>query len=115
MLQWLEQFYHDAVYLPMAAYLMFTGHSDKAIICLIYSVTVIVIVIDHLVRPQLVRGRLTLHPLVVFVSIFGGVYFFGLVGLLLGPLIAATMITVVRIYARDLSLRKAVPMALPPR
>jgi predicted PurR-regulated permease PerM len=103
------------VYLPMAGYLLLTGHSDKAIICLIYSVTVIVIVIDHLVRPQLVRGRLTLHPLLVFVSIFGGVYLFGLVGLLLGPLIAATMITVVRIYARDLSLKKALPVALPPR
>lgn len=103
------------VYLPMAGYLVLSGHPDKAIICLVYSVTVIVIIIDHLVRPQLVRGRLTLHPLMVFVSIFGGVYFFGLVGLLLGPLIAAIMITVVRIYARDLSLRRQLPAGPPPR
>jgi predicted PurR-regulated permease PerM len=97
------------VYIPMCAFLAGTGHGGKAVVLLVYSLAVIVLAIDHIVRPQLVKGKLTMHPLVVFIAIFGGVYFFGLIGLLLGPLVAAILITVLRIYSRDLSLRRGPP------
>jgi predicted PurR-regulated permease PerM len=92
---------------PMALILYLTGEQTHAIILLVYSLVVFVIFTDHLLRPLLVKNRLTMHPLIVFVAIFGGVYFFGMIGLLLGPLVAALLITVLRIYARDLSLRTA--------
>lgn len=94
------------VYVPMTLILYFTGHQGEAVVLLVYSIVVLVFVLDHIVRPLLVKGKLTMHPLVVFVAIFGGVYLFGLIGLLLGPLVAAILITVLRIYARDLSLRR---------
>ena len=96
------------VYVPMTLVLFASGEHVQALVLGVYSVGVIGIVIDHGVRPQLVKGTMTMHPLVVFVSIFGGVYLFGVVGLLLGPLIASILITVLRIYARDLSLRQAI-------
>lgn len=101
------------VYVPMCLYLFFTGHEARATALLIYSLTVIVFAMDYVVRPLLVKGRLTMHPLVVFVALFGGVYVFGLIGLLLGPLIAAILVTVLRIYARDLSLRRRPPTERP--
>ena len=52
--------------------------------------------------PILVRGKMTMHPLVAFVAMFGGVIVFGLIGLLVGPLILSGLITVLRIYQRDL-------------
>ena len=97
------------VYVPMTIYLFMQGEHAKALVLLAYSIGIIVILTDYFVRPLLVKGKLTMHPLIVFVAIFGGMYLFGLIGLLLGPLVAAILITVLRIYARDLSLRKAPP------
>jgi hypothetical protein len=44
---------------------------------------------------------MTLHPLLVFLSMFGGFTVFGLMGLLVGPLIASLFMAMVRIYRRD--------------
>ncbi len=43
-----------------------------------------------------------MHPLLAFVAMFGGVIAFGLIGLLIGPLVTSGLVTVLRIYARDL-------------
>ena len=40
-----------------------------------------------------------------FVAMFGGIIVFGLIGLLAGPLIVSGLVTVLRIYGRDLSPR----------
>jgi len=95
------------VYVPMVVLLFLEGRHASALLLLAYSLIVIGLVMDYVVRPMLVKGRLTMHPLVIFVSIFGGVLLFGGVGLLLGPLVAAFLITVLRIYARDLSVGEA--------
>jgi predicted PurR-regulated permease PerM len=65
-------------------------------------VVVIVVSVDHLLRPLLVKDKMTMHPLLAFVAMFGGIIAFGLIGLLLGPLIMSGLVTVLRIYGRDL-------------
>ena len=90
------------VWIPVAAVLGMTGHVYKAGILLAFCMVVIVIIVDHLLRPLLVKGKMTMHPLIAFVAMFGGVIVFGLIGLLLGPLFASGLITVLRIYQRDL-------------
>jgi predicted PurR-regulated permease PerM len=47
------------------------------------------------------RIQLALHPLLVFLSMFGGLAAFGLAGLMLGPLVASLFMAMVRIYRRD--------------
>jgi predicted PurR-regulated permease PerM len=49
--------------------------------------TVIVGLVDNIVRPYLVGQDVDIHPLIVLVSIFGGLLMFGAVGLILGPLL----------------------------
>jgi predicted PurR-regulated permease PerM len=59
--------------------------------------------VDNIVRPLLTRRGLQLHPLWVFVGVFGGVLAFGFVGLFVGPLVVALMITVLDVYERHVS------------
>ncbi len=57
--------------------------------------------IDNVIRPKLCGARMALHPLLVFLSMFGGLAVFGMMGLLVGPLIASIFMAMVRIYRRD--------------
>lgn len=89
------------VWFPAAAILFFTGHVGRGIGLLIYWAVVIVGVADYVLRPWLLRDRMRLHPLLVFIALFGGLEAFGLIGLLLGPLFVALFVAMVRIYDRD--------------
>lgn len=55
-------------------------------------------VIDNFVRPMVLKGRGEMHPLVSMVAIFGGINFFGIVGVFLGPIITAVTITLLKIW-----------------
>jgi predicted PurR-regulated permease PerM len=56
--------------------------------------------VDNLVRPWVLKGGANLHPLLGFVAAFGGLQFFGLSGLFLGPIIAGLFVAVLRIQTR---------------
>jgi predicted PurR-regulated permease PerM len=45
--------------------------------------------IDNVLRPLILSGRTQMNGLVMFISLLGGVSVFGLLGLVLGPLIMA--------------------------
>ena len=57
--------------------------------------------VDNFIRPKLCGSRMAMHPMLVFLSMFGGLAVFGAMGLLVGPLIAAIFMSMVRIYRRD--------------
>jgi predicted PurR-regulated permease PerM len=61
---------------------------------------VIISTIDNVVRPLLTRRGLQLHPLLVFVAVFGGVISFGAAGLFVGPLVMALLVTMLDVYER---------------
>ena len=50
---------------------------------------------------QLLERRLGVHPLFVFISIFGGLAAFGPAGLFLGPLIIALTVAALDLYEAD--------------
>lgn len=57
--------------------------------------------VDNLVKPLLVKRGMHMHGGVVFFALVGGIAAFGMVGLLLGPLIVTFLMVLVRIYRRD--------------
>ncbi len=59
--------------------------------------------IDNVVRPWLIAGKTSIHTLLLFFSILGGIALFGLLGIVLGPVIAAVMLTLLRIFESLLS------------
>ena len=88
------------VWLPISAVLLLAGKTPQAIFLFGWG-ALVVSTIDNVIRPKLCGSRMALHPLLVFLSMFGGLSVFGAMGLLIGPLIAAIFMAMVRIYRRD--------------
>ena len=73
---------------PTAAYLALMGHYPKAIILVALGAGVISS-IDTVLRPILVGKRTRMHELVVFFSVLGGLQVFGVLGIIMGPVVVA--------------------------
>jgi predicted PurR-regulated permease PerM len=58
--------------------------------------------VDNLVKPLLLKGRMEIHGAIVFFALVGGLAVFGLVGLAAGPLILSFFLATVRMCQRDL-------------
>lgn len=75
-----------AIWVPAGVALLFTGHVVKGIMLLAWGAGVVGLA-DNVVRPWIISGRTSLHPVFVFLSLLGGVQAFGLLGLFIGPVI----------------------------
>ncbi len=85
------------VWIPAAAYLALTGHPGRALILVIWGLVVIG-TIDNLLRPRLVGRKTRLHELLIFFSVLGGLQLFGVIGLVLGPVIVAVTLALLDIF-----------------
>lgn len=54
--------------------------------------------IDNLLRPLLIEGGAKMHTLLVFFSIMGGISYFGLEGVIFGPIVVALGLTFLELY-----------------
>lgn len=57
--------------------------------------------IDNILRPRLVGKDTEMHPLLIFLGTLGGISVFGIVGFIIGPIIAALFVTIWDIYATE--------------
>jgi len=73
---------------PAAFILALNGQIGKAIGLTVFC-AVVVGSLDNLLRPILVGKDTKMHELLVFFSTLGGIIMFGIVGILIGPIIAA--------------------------
>ena len=85
------------ILVPGVLYLFIIGATTPAIGLLVWSV-IAVGLIDNFFGPRLVGRGMQLHPLVVFLSVFGGLAFFGPVGVFFGPLCASLLFAFLSIY-----------------
>jgi predicted PurR-regulated permease PerM len=76
------------VWVPAAIWLMATGQVAKGVVLAVLGVT-IVGSIDNFLRPAILSGRARMNGLLMFISLLGGVSVFGLLGLVLGPVVTA--------------------------
>jgi predicted PurR-regulated permease PerM len=80
-------------------YLLSLGHTGAAIAVVAWGFLV-VFVADHFVRPVLIGGAARLPFLWVLLGILGGLETFGLLGLFLGPVVMAALISLWRDWTR---------------
>jgi predicted PurR-regulated permease PerM len=73
---------------PAVVWFFVKGLWIKGVIMALWG-SILVSLIDNFLYPTLVASELKMHPLGVFFSIFGGMILFGLVGMVLGPVILA--------------------------
>lgn len=76
------------VWVPAAIFLAVSGHWVKALLLVAWGAFVIGTV-DNFLRPKLVGERTKLHELFIFFSVLGGLQVFGVLGLVLGPVVLA--------------------------
>ena len=88
---------------PAAIVLAIQGRWGAAIFMLIWG-TVLVSLVDNVVRPMLVSGRAKVGTLTVFIGVLGGLAAFGAIGLFLGPVVLALIIALIRFM---LEIRRA--------
>lgn len=79
------------VWVPLAIYLIATGLILKGILVILVGVFFISLV-DNFVRPIFLHQYLSLHLLLTFFSLFGGIKAFGIIGIFLGPIIISVFI-----------------------
>jgi predicted PurR-regulated permease PerM len=76
------------VWLPASIYLMLGGQWGKSILLILWGALVISTV-DNFLRPRLIRNQTKLHELFIFFSVLGGISVFGLLGIVMGPVVLA--------------------------
>jgi len=87
------------VWAPLAIYLIATGHWTKAVLLVIWGALVIS-TIDNFLRPKLVGTQTKLHELFIFFSVLGGISVFGLLGIVLGPVVLAITLGLLQTFSR---------------
>ena len=87
------------VWLPASVYLIAIGQWPKAIALVLWG-ALIVSTIDNFLRPRLIKNHTKLHELFIFFSVLGGIKLFGLLGIVLGPVIFAVTLALLETFTR---------------
>ncbi|MCU0228886.1 MAG: AI-2E family transporter [Bryobacterales bacterium] len=89
------------VWAPIGTYLMFNGEPGRGLLLIVLGF-VFVSSSDKVMRPLLIAGRARLNELLVLVSLLGGLEAFGFIGIILGPVIVATCVGMLKGYREAL-------------
>lgn len=87
----------SVIWIPVGIYLLMAGAPIQALILVVFS-NVISWITEGFVRPYILSRRTTLPIFLGFLSTIGGLFAFGLVGLLIGPMVTAYIIIVIQFY-----------------
>jgi predicted PurR-regulated permease PerM len=83
------------VWAPVVIYEIAAGAYAKAAAIGIWC-GIVTVVIDDVVRPAVARGHVQLHSVTIALSIIGGTSAFGVLGIVLGPLIISLLLAVLQ-------------------
>jgi predicted PurR-regulated permease PerM len=86
-----------AVVVPAVMYLFLANQLAHSIGLLLWG-TLIVGLVDNLLRPSLIGRGINIHPLLILLSVIGGLSFFGPLGFILGPLVVSLLFALLDVY-----------------
>jgi predicted PurR-regulated permease PerM len=86
-----------AVWVPASIILAMGGHVGKAVGVFAFC-AVVVANVDFFLRPRLVGKDTRMHELMALLGTLGGIAVFGLAGFIIGPIVAALVVTVWDMY-----------------
>ena len=90
------------VWAPWASYLFLIGQSGRALVLLVVG-GLVVSSLDNVLKPMIIQGRTNMHPLLVFLSVLGGMNAFGFLGIVVGPLVVALFVAFLNFYKVEFS------------
>ena len=88
------------VWIPGVIVLLLQQRFGAALVLAIISI-VIAGSVDNIIRPMVYKRVSDIHPMITLVGAFAGVKYFGLLGVLLGPLAIVYFLELVRLYQKD--------------
>ena len=95
------------IWFPAALLLLFNGIIESETTLIIRGVLLIVYgvflvgTIDNILKPKIIGDKGGLHPVFVLLGVVGGLQLFGFIGVLIGPILLAIMVTFVQIYEEE--------------
>lgn len=88
------------VWLPGVAVLLLQEYYVRGIGLALWG-AIVVANVDNIIRPIVFRRFAKIHPLVTLVGAFAGIRYFGLLGLLVGPLALSYFFELIRMYREE--------------
>jgi predicted PurR-regulated permease PerM len=86
-----------AIWGPTSVFLMIEHSYAQGIGLLLFGVLVISMV-DNILKPLIIGSRTKMPTIIILFSVLGGIKLFGVIGLIMGPLITAVFISVFEIF-----------------
>ncbi len=87
------------VWMPVGIYLIVMGRIYEGIFILLYG-SLFVSTLDNLIRPYLLSKQSNLPIALSVIGTIGGLYYFGIAGLILGPLVMAYVLIIIEFYQK---------------
>ena len=95
------------IWFPAALMLIFNGYTNaesilvvKGILLMLYGIFVVG-TIDNILKPKIIGDKSGLHPVLVMLGVVGGLKFLGFIGVIIGPMIIAMLVTFIKIYEEE--------------
>jgi len=88
------------MYIPTSISLFLGGRWGAGLFLLLYGIC-IVSTVDNIIKPVVMRGRVNVHPFLLALALVGGTLWAGPAGIILGPLLVALMLSMLRVYQRE--------------
>jgi predicted PurR-regulated permease PerM len=90
------------VWIPAGIYLLLSGHAVACLVLMGWCAAVLVAV-DYVVRPVLIGTDVKMSDLLILVGTLGGLYLFGPIGFIVGPIVCGLFLTAWDIYGTSVS------------
>ncbi|MEM4719615.1 MAG: AI-2E family transporter [Candidatus Pacearchaeota archaeon] len=87
----------SVVWIPVSLILLIQNKIVVAILLVIYA-NIVSLFIDGFLRPYIISERTLLSIPLSFVGVVGGIYAFGMLGILIGPLVLSYLILIINFY-----------------
>jgi len=84
------------VWVPVVVYLILAGNAIPSIGITFFGA--ISSTVDNFLRPFIVSKKTNMHPSLILIGMIGGIFLFGVLGFILGPLILAYLLIVLELY-----------------
>jgi len=95
------------IWLPASLILMFSGYIEsdtftvvKGLLLMLYG-TFVIGLMDNFLKPKIIGDRAKVHPVLVLLGVLGGLKFFGFIGILVGPVLLALLVSFVEVYEEE--------------
>lgn len=85
------------IWLPLGLYELAIGHVGTAIVLFLFGVFVLMS-IENILKPKIIGMKARIHPALILLGVLGGLGVFGLIGIILGPLVLSLLTVMVKFF-----------------